>query len=247
MPADFKHIKKQFEKSMPEYDENAVVQRLTASKMMIELLKVSDSFENILEIGTGTGLLTKQIAKNLSFKRYCGNDLIEKSKIYVKKYIPDAEFICGNAAKIKTGRKQDLIISNAVLQWFENPSKIIDTFKFNLNKSGILAFSTFTPSNFKEITAITGLTLKYKTKDELAEILNSKGFNILYCEEFYEPVEFKTPLELLAHMKKTGVNSLSDRTWTMKEIKSFCEQYSKRNPKTVLTYSPVIIIAALPE
>ena len=37
MPVDFKHVKKQFEKSMADYDNNAVVQELMASKMMGEL------------------------------------------------------------------------------------------------------------------------------------------------------------------------------------------------------------------
>lgn len=243
MPSDFKLIKKRFEKSMPAYDQNAVVQKLTASKLIIELLKISGNFENILEIGTGTGILTQKISKHLRFKRYYANDIIEKSKYYIKNYIPNAEFICGNASKIKVERKVDLIVSNAVLQWFENTEKIIEILKFKLNSGGILAFSTFSPSNFREITEITGLTLKYKTKEELTKILTDKGFEILFSEEFYEPVEFKTPLELLAHMKKTGVNSLSDKIWTIKEVKCFCDKFNKLYPKTVLTYSPVIIIA----
>ena len=80
--------------------------------------------------------------------------------------------------------------------------------KSNLNnktfikKDSLLAFSTFTPENFKEIKEISGLTLQYKQKDEILNILTSQGFEILYCEEFYEEITFKTPLELLAHMKK---------------------------------------------
>lgn len=245
MPVDFKHVKKQFEKSMADYDKNAVVQDMMASKMMFELLKVSMNYENILEIGTGTGLLTKYIHRDLNYEHYCGNDIVEKSKIYVNKIIPEANFICGNAMKIKPEKKFDLILSNAVFQWFENFDKLITVLKLGLTKDGIIAFSTFSPKNFCEITELTGLSLKYKSKDELMQIMDSQGFEILYSEEFYEQVKFNTPLELLTHMKKTGVNSLSDKTWTVKHIKNFCDKYSKKYPKTILTYSPIIIIAKL--
>ena len=41
-------IKKHFEKSMKNYDQNATVQNLMASKMVLELAKISKNFENIL-------------------------------------------------------------------------------------------------------------------------------------------------------------------------------------------------------
>ena len=245
MPIDFKHVKKQFEKSMADYDKNAVVQEIMATKMVTNLSKISTNFENILEIGTGTGLLTKHILKNCKCQRYCGNDIVEKSKVYLKKIIPDADFICGNAIKVKFERKFDLIISNAVFQWFENTEKLFATLKSNMKNGGLLAFSTFSPDNFREITELTGLSLKYKSENELVEILKSNGFEVLYDKEFEEQLEFNSPLELLAHMKKTGVNSLSDKTWTVKHIKTFCDEYSKKYQKQILTYSPIIIIARL--
>lgn len=242
MQTDYKQIKKQFEKSMNSYDKNAIVQDLMASKLVIELAKISNKFETILELGSGTGLATRRIAKNISFQNFYANDLIEKSKTYIQKIIPNANFLCGNALKIKPAKKVDLIISNAMFQWFDNLDKALGIIKTSLNKDGILAFSTFTPSNFKELTELTGLTLKYKSESEIKEILIRQGFEILYCESFYEEIKFNTPLELLAHMKNTGVNSLSDKTWTVKKIKDFCDKFSKKYPQIKLTYSPLIII-----
>ena len=242
MPTDYKNIKKRFEKSMNDYDKNATVQDLMASKMIIELLKISNKFETVLELGAGTGLLTKRFAKNINFTNFYANDLIEKSKHYVDKIIPNAMFFAGNALKIKTPRKANLIISNAMFQWFENLDRAIETIKLSLDKNGILAFSTFTPNNFKEIKELTGLTLKYKTEDEIKKILIQHGFEILYCESFYEEMKFNTPLELLAHMKNTGVNSLTEETWTVKKIKDFCDKFNKKYPQTKLTYSPIIVI-----
>ncbi len=243
MYIDNKFIKKQFEKSMKDYDKNATVQDLMASKLLIELSKISTAFDNILELGSGTGLLTKRIAKNIKFNNYYANDLVEKSKLYVQKLVPSANFICGNALKIKSPRKVDLIVSNAMFQWFENLEKAIDLIKLNMTKDSILAFSTFGPDNFKELKELTGLTLKYRSEDDLRTILTNAGFEILYMESFYEELVFKTPLELLAHMKHTGVNSLSEKTWTVKKVKDFCDNFSKKFQKTQLTYSPIILIA----
>ncbi|MCM1338857.1 MAG: malonyl-ACP O-methyltransferase BioC [Muribaculaceae bacterium] len=245
MPIDIKNIKKQFEKSMSNYDNNAIVQNFMASKLVIELGKISTVFDNIFELGSGTGLLTKQIASSIEFKEYYANDLVEKSKVYVQKIVPNIHFVCGNALKVKAGRKFELLVSNAMFQWFENFEKAVEILKYNLKPGGVLAFSTFAPSNFKEITELTGLSLQYKTQDELTAALKNAGFEILYAETFYEEVCFKTPLELLAHMKHTGVNSLTERVWTVKNVKEFCDKYSKKYPKTKLTYSPIIIIARL--
>jgi len=245
MPTDYKNIKKQFEKSMSEYDKNALVQNMMAEKLLIELVKIQTDFENILELGSGTGLTTRKIARKLKFKNYCANDLVEKSQNYVKKFIPKAKFICGNALKIMPSKKVDLIISNAMFQWFENLDNALNILKLSMNKGAILAFTSFSPENFSQIKNLTGLTLNYKSLEETENILKLNGFEILFSENFYEEIEFKNPLELLVHMKKTGVNSLSEKTWTVKKVKDFCDKFSKKYSKTKLTYSPIVIVARL--
>lgn len=84
MQIDNKLIKKHFEKSMDKYDKNATVQDLMASKLIIELEKISNNFENILELGSGTGLLTKRINSHIKYKNYFANDLVEKSNLCSK-------------------------------------------------------------------------------------------------------------------------------------------------------------------
>jgi len=234
-----KLIKNQFEKSLATYNQNASVQRLMAEKLVTETAKIKCEFTNILELGSGAGLLTNELVQKIKFKNYFANDLVEKSQNYIKQIVPDAFFYCGNAQKIKPTQKMDLIISNAMFQWFKN----IDTenYKNLLNKDGILAFSTFSPENFKEIKELTGLSLDYKSLDELKKIFN-KNFEILYTEEFTHSLHFTTPLELLAHMKNTGVNSLTSRHWTFKEVKNFCDNYLQKFPEITLTYAPIILI-----
>lgn len=244
MQLNTKSIKSRFEKSMDKYNENAVVQTEMAEKLTFQTLKLSAEFDTILELGCGTGVLTERLNKNFRFKNYYANDLVEKSKNYVLKIIPDAKFIHGNALKIKPPQKSDLIISNAMFQWFSNLEVIIKHCKLCLNQNGILAFSTFGTENFCEIKDISGLSLRYLTKDEIFKILEP-DFEILYFEDYIETLEFKNPPELLAHMKNTGVNSLAANVWTIKEVKLFCEKYLEKYKKTKLTYNPIIIIAKI--
>lgn len=235
-------IKSHFKKSMDKYNSNAVVQKTLAEKLVKELIKIRSDYENILELGCGTGLLTSQAAKNLTFNTYYTNDLIDKSKNYVEKIIPKTIFICGNAQKIKTPKKVDLIISSAMFQWFNNLEKVSGHYASLLNKNGILAFSTFSPDNFSEIRELTGLSLEYKSIETINSELKN-NFKILHSEEYKETAVFNSPLELLAHMKNTGVNSLTNQHWTFKEVKEFCDRYKENYPQITLTYSPIIIIA----
>lgn len=237
-----KLIKNHFEKSMEKYDQNAVVQKILAEKLCLELTNIRKEFPSILELGSGTGLLTKELTANIKYNKYTANDIVPKSKEYLSKIIKNFTFIGGNAQKIKPNGTFDLIASNAMFQWFENLEKVTDYYKNYLNKEGILAFTTFSPENFKEIRELTGLALEYKPLDELTLIL-SKQYKILYAEEFEHKITFKNALELLAHMKNTGVNSLTAQKWTFKEVKDFCGRYSEKYPDISLTYAPIIVIA----
>lgn len=236
-----KLIKNQFEKSLNTYNQNALVQKLMAEKLIKELSKIKKEFTNILELGSGAGLLTKELVKKINFQTYSANDLIEKSKNFVNDIIPNATFYCGNAQKIKPTKKMDLIISNAMFQWFNDLDKISLYYKNILNPDGILAFSTFSKENFKEIRNLTGLSLEYKSLEEIKKVFE-KNYKILHSEEFTYKMNFSNPLELLAHMKNTGVNSLTAKHWTFKEVKEFCDKYKNTYPEITLTYSPIIFI-----
>ena len=236
-----KLIKNQFEKSFDSYDQNAIVQKVMAEKLIDELFKIKKDYINILELGSGTGLLTKELVKKINFQTYSANDIVERSKFFINQIIPNSTFYCGNAQKIKPSKKMDLIISNAMFQWFNDLEKISLYYKNILCPDGILAFSTFSKDNFKEIKDLTGLSLEYKSLSEIVQIFE-KNFKILYSGEFTYKMNFLNPLELLAHMKNTGVNSLSQKSWSFKDVKDFCDKYKNKYPIVTLTYSPIIFI-----
>lgn len=239
---DPKKVKKQFEKSFDKYNSNAIIQKELAKKLVEEVSKIGINYDKILEIGSGTGLLSKQISKNIKFKEYYANDLIPKSKYYLDKILDKYEFIQGDAQKIKLNKKLNLIISNAVFQWFKDLKKTSKYYSSLLDKDGIIAFSTFTQDNFKEIKELTGISLEYKTKNQIVEDLKD-NFEIIHISEYKNILKFSNPLELLAHIKNTGVNALSNKPLTFKEVKEFCQNYKAKYPEITLTYTPVIIVA----
>lgn len=237
MQIDTKTIRKHFQKSIDKYEQNALVQKLMAQKIVDNLPSVEGDF---LEIGSGAGVLTKLLS-GFNYNIYCANDLVEKSEIYVKKYIPSAQFFAGDFRRIKFHKTFDLIASNAVFQWCDNLDKVFSTCWHNLKSSGILAFSTFSCDNFFEFREISGLSLDYKSLNELVGML-SPNFEIIYSEQFKHKLHFDNPLQILAHMKNTGVNSLSEKSWGITEVREFCDNYRSKFPDLNLTYSPIIIV-----
>jgi len=214
-------IKQRFAKSFDTYDENALVQCLMAEKLCTALTQIQSEFDTVLEIGVGTGLFTRELANKIRFKKYIANDLCEESEQYVTPFVD--QFIPGDACNIEVDA--DLMVSNAVMQWIDDWGA--------LPKADMLAFSTFLPGNLHELQELTGLSLDYKSVEEVKQILGE----ILYWEEFEFKMTFATPMELLAHLKYTGVNSLG--SWSFMQVKDFCRRCS--TPE--LTYKPVIVVA----
>ncbi len=223
-------IKKRFERSMNTYNDNALIQKKMAKKL-INLLPRTE-FDSIFEIGCATGILTKEILKNIKFKNYTANDIVEKSKEYIDKIIPQNTFIEGDIEKIYINQKYDLIIANAVIQWCENPQKTIEKLFSFLNPNGVIAVSIFANDNLKELQ--TTLNLKSSLKTNLNGI--TEEYRLL----------FDSPMDVLKHIKLTGANALTEYKFTKNSLKIFEEKYKtlySENGKVCLTYKPLYIIS----
>lgn len=140
----------------------------------------------------------------------------------------------------------DLITSCSTLQWFADTERFFARCHHFLSDGGILAFSTFGKKNMREIHALTGHGLEYLSLDNL-KVLLSPRFEILYAEEEIVSLPFGTPLEVLRHLKQTGVTGTEKRVWTRGRLQSFCDEYIRmcgNDDRSVsLTYHPIYVIA----
>lgn len=232
-------IQKRFAKSLNTYNDNAKIQKIMAEKLIS--LSGRKDYENILEIGCGTGLLTEKALKNFTFKTYTANDIVSECKEYIEKLSVRINFVHADIEEIikNSTHKYDLIISNATFQWIDNFEEFLDALLSKLNSRGELLFSTFGPENFREIFYITGKTLDYKSSDEYNSIL--KNFNH-YIEEETRVLAFKSAKEVLKHLKYTGVNSLDSSVWTKADMIKFESSYSTIcSTSPTLTYNPLYI------
>lgn len=160
-------------------------------------------------------------------------------------------FLPGDAEKIPFPEQLHLITSCSTLQWFDSVQQFFARCQEVLKEEGYLAFSTFGEKNMTEIRQLTGRGLPYHTKEELENWL-AKDYTLIYSSEESIPMRFHSPMDVLYHLKQTGVTGLNqsaNHSWTRKDLSDFCTRYcnlfgDEKDPKSVLlTYHPIYIIA----
>ena len=141
--------------------------------------------------------------------------------------------------------KYDLIISSSTIQWFEDIESFLRKIEKNLSENGIIAISTFGLDNLKEIKTLTNRGLSYYSLERWISII-SEIFEMITISQEFVPLFFETPIEVLKHLKKTGVNGLNENPLSPSQVVSFCENYKKQHMSEnglTLTYHPIYIIA----
>ena len=205
-----------FGKKFYKYEENAHIQKIVA-KELIDLVP-EKKYNTIFEIGAGTGLLTKNIVKNLEYQSLIVNDKYLESEEYIKDF-PSIEFVGGDIEKLDIN-KSDLIMSSSVFQWIEEKNKLFNKIS---NVSDTLVFSIYIKGNLMEISDHFGISLKYSDMKELKALLTSYFKSVKGCEKEFK-LNFNTPMEGLRHLKNTGVTRIGQtnvkmmRSYLSKEL-----------------------------
>lgn len=237
-------LKKQFEKSLNSYNDSAVVQKEMAEFLNTQIQSLSLKPSHILEIGCGSGILSEKVFKLFSSSTYLCNDICD-CETYIKRINPKIEFLQADAEKINIpDRKFDLILSSAVFQWIKNPKAFFLKLSKLLKPKGFLIFSSFGPKNFLEIKTISGIGLEYFNLEQYNNLLKNY-FHVLSSFEELKVLNFSSTIEILRHIKNTGVNSISDKPFSISFLKNFDKEYKKQfsqNEKLSLSYHPLYFI-----
>ena len=108
-----------------------------------------------------------------------------------------------------------------------------------------MALSTFGPENLREIRRITGEGLDYYDVETLKALL-PESVELVAIEQELVVEHFPSPFDVLRHLKLTGVNSLSGRSWSKSSLEAFVADYNSlsANPsgEVPLTFHPIRLI-----
>ena len=247
-------IRRRFARSVRSYAEYARAQQMIAGRMCAMLRPLlSDRPADVLEIGCGTGTFTRLFMQHFHPARMTLIDICPEVREALDDVLslPGLEFLAGDAEQCRLPKGQELIISCSVLQWLEHPEDFIRHCRSLLVSGGTLAISTFGPDNLREVKDITGSGLDYPPLERLRQMLSSAGLETVAAEEESIVLDFPSAIDVLRHLKHTGVNGITHTSWTPARLARFSDEYLLRfgtsDGNVTLTYHPVYLIARRPK
>ena len=109
--------------------------------------------QEILEVGCGTGRLTRALKALFPSANITAIDISQEMIDYATKQVPGPDYLVVDAEEYlqSLNRRFDLIVSNATVQWFVHLDKAIERMCSVLAPGGFLALGTFAERTFCEL------------------------------------------------------------------------------------------------
>lgn len=253
MRGDKQRIGRSFARHFAQYDKSAVVQSDMAARLDAAVERYlppqARPVRRALEIGIGTGFLTRRLTARFPKAEWWFNDLTPAAFDWIPAGLRHATPLEGDAEALPYPESLNLLASASALQWFDDLPAFFGKAHSVLAPGGLLAIATFGRQNLHELSALTGGSpLRYPTRAELCRMAEEKGFSLLHSEEWRHTLPFDTARDILAHLRATGVNGQSTgKISTPAALRSFHEAYARTfatpEGKLPLTYHPILLLA----
>jgi malonyl-CoA O-methyltransferase len=154
-PSFLTKIHRSFSEATRTYDANAQVQDIASERLAADVLERSrrKKYSTCLEVGAGTGLLSRRLTEPGIFASHLITDLSETMLRVNKRLLPETDAITFRQADLNAFSVEgtfDVIAGNMCLQWVSDPESTLGSLSEHLNPGGLLAFSVPVFGSFPE-------------------------------------------------------------------------------------------------
>jgi len=164
---DKRRVRRSFEAAAASYDAAAVLQDEICRRMLARLEYIKLAPAMVLDAGSGTGNAIRGLAERYPRARILALDLAlsmarraQSRRSWWRSVLGRSggvSAVCGDIEGMPFAAAQtDLIWSNLVLQWVNEPARVFTEFQRVLRPGGLVMFSTFGPDTLKELRAAYG-------------------------------------------------------------------------------------------
>lgn len=193
-------VEQKFTTHAHTYNSNATQQRQMCLHLAEKIKEVPCLKTcKILEIGAGTGILTKLYAPYTDCAKLDLWDLTP-----VPDSLPGTHRQCDAETAIKqlAPSTYNLIISSSTIQWMNSPRRFVADCVKTVAPGGKLFISTFGPDTFKELRPRLPISLRYPSTEEWQTLsLEDAEIDV---EEESTIMQFDTSGALMRHISQTG-------------------------------------------
>ena len=231
-------IANSFSAAAHSYDKHAFVQQEIAKRLLERLDHIQIDPKNILDLGSGTGCVTKELAIRFPQANIISLDLSYNMLSYAKNnQQASTAYLCNDAETLAIKDTCiDFIFSNCAFQWVQSLPKLFKEITRTLTEDGMFLFSTFGPDTLIELKKCFAKIDNYKHVNNFVD-LHTIGDLLLQCK-LTNPVvdiekivfQYANLSSILNSLKKTGATNLDLKRnkgcFTQSLVKNLSTEYS---------------------
>lgn len=256
-------VERHFSKAARTYNSHALIQRSAAELLSWRIRDACNEASIILDVGCGTGFLSKELSRLYPSARIIGLDISPGMLACAQEELAEVKnvsFILGDAREFLSHEKFDLIVSSSSLQWL-NPLRIFCTkVKLLLKPGGFFCISSMLEGTLNELHSLRMELFPQKppgdtlpSQAELQASMKAAGLSIL-VEETHEAKQYFDSAEDFIQAIRTqgftgGSLSSSGLPLSRREIRQLELEYETRwlsaSGRVPATYRFGIAIARL--
>ena len=229
---DPRAVRRAFGRAAASYDAAAALQREVGGRLAERLDVVKLVPAAVLDAGCGTGEALGELAARYPGARLCALDAAapmvgaarerwQRSRsLFTRLLGPLARgaaapaFVCGDVTALPLAPASvELVWSNLVLQWVDDPGRAFAEFRRVLAVGGLLTFTTFGPDTLKELArAFAGIdghthVSRFVDMHDLGDMLVHAGFADPVMDMELLTVTYASPAAMLAELKALGATN----------------------------------------
>ncbi|KAE9629943.1 malonyl-ACP O-methyltransferase BioC [Parasedimentitalea maritima] len=246
-------VRQSFRRGLSSYHMGATAQAKIATNL-VQMLREQGApvrFENVLEFGCGTGHLTRPLIENFDIHHLSLNDLVAEALSGLSVLTSDraerTDFTFGPIETVPLPKELDLIASASTVQWVSDVPALMARLVARLCPGGWLAVSGFGRAQFHELRNLgsDAAAPSYHDAQDWPALL-PRDVELMHVAQEPMVLQFDSVVELLRHLRKTGVNAQASQRWNRGRLREFEAAYRHQfgqDGKLPLTYDPVCMIA----